>query len=167
MIFAASIQQLCQSINDSHFGTYLRESEWAFPIVETIHVLSITLLVGTISALDLRLLGLLFRKERVSTVSRQVIPLTLTGAAMAFSSGLLLFWAEAAKSYGNPIFRIKLILLLLVGINPLIYYRTIHRKIEAWDSSVHPPFPAKIAGGVSLTLWAAIITAGRVIAYYN
>jgi hypothetical protein len=138
-----------------------------FPIVETVHVLAITLLAGSIAILDLRLLGVLLRGERVTVVARQVLPIVWTGFAILTVSGLLLFASEAAKSYGNPAFRIKLFLLFLAGINPIVYYRTVYRRVAEWDEHPKTPLAARIAGGVSITLWAAIIAAGRATAYFN
>src|ERR1700679_4024731 len=105
------LQHLCQLLYDSQIGTAIRESDDAFSIIESVHVLGVTLLVGTIAALDLRMLGLILRGISVTSIARSVLPLTWIGFAVMFVSGFLLFWAEAAKNYGNPAFRVKLILL--------------------------------------------------------
>jgi len=156
----------CQWLYDSPIGISIRESTYTFPIIETVHVLGITLLVGTISILDLRLLGLILKREPVSDVARQILPLTWIGFAVMFVSGFLLFWSEAAKSYWNPAFRIKLILLLLVGLNPLIFHLTIYRRVEDWNLAPITPWRARAAAIASLTLWSGIIIAGRAIAYF-
>jgi len=111
------LQQFCQLLYDSSFGTMVRESNNAFPIIESIHVLSITLLVGSIAILDLRMLGLVLRSIPVTRIARGVLPLTWSGFTVSFVSGFLLFWAEAAKNYSNPAFRVKLVPLALVGLN--------------------------------------------------
>lgn len=157
--------RFCQWLYASGFGTHIRESVWLFPIIETVHVLGITLLVGTIAILDLRLLGLVLKRETVSRVASQILPLTWTGFVVMFASGCLLFSAEAADSYSNIAFRIKVVLLLLVGLNPLIFHLTIFRTVGDWDRAAITPFRARLAGGLSLTLWAAIICAGRAMAY--
>ncbi len=148
-------------------GAQIRESIWVFPIIETIHVLGITLLVGTVALLDLRLLGLLFKREAVSYVAKQVLPLTWMGFAVMVVSGSLLFSAEAANSYGNPAFRVKLVLLGLVGLNPLIFHLTIFRSVTAWNDRIVTPVRARLAAIFSLTLWGGIICAGRAIAYFQ
>jgi hypothetical protein len=148
-------------------GTAIRESIWVFPIIETVHVLGITLLVGTVAILDLRLLGLALKGEPVSRVASGVLPLTWAGFAVMFVSGFLLFWSEAAKSYGNPAFRLKLLLLLLVGLNPLIFHFTIYRSVSEWNERIVTPPRARLAAILSLTLWSGIICAGRAIAYYQ
>lgn len=161
------IHHFCLWLNDTGPATALRESLWVFPIVETIHVLAIALLAGSIVILDLRLLGVLLRGERVTTVARQVLPIVWTGFGILTASGLLLFAAEAAKSYANPAFRIKLLLLVLAGVNPIVYYRTVYRRIGQWDTLPKTPLAARLAGAISITLWTAIIAAGRATAYFN
>jgi hypothetical protein len=159
------LQQLCQWLYDSGMGTSIRESIWMFPIIETTHVLALALLVGTIAILDLRLLGLILKRETVSRVAGQILPLTWTGFAVMFVSGFLLFWAEAAKCYANPAFRIKVVLLMLVGLNPLIFHFTIYRSVLSWDERIVTPLRARLAAVLSLTLWGGIVCAGRAIAY--
>jgi hypothetical protein len=159
------LHQLCLWLYDSQIGTAIRESTYMFPIIETVHVLGITLLVGTVAVVDLRLLGIVFRREKFSEVLGQILPLTWAGFVVMFISGFLLFWSEAAKSYGNPAFRIKLLLLLLVGLNPLIFHSTIYRSVTVWDDAPVAPRQARASAVFSLTLWAAIIVAGRAIAY--
>jgi hypothetical protein len=136
-----------------------------FPIIETIHVLGITVLVGTIAIFDLRLLGFIMKREPVSGIARQVLPWTWAGFILMFSTGLLLSISEAATNYYNPAFRIKLVLMLLVGLNPLIFHRSIYRRVDEWDHSAVTPLPARAAAVCSLVLWAGIIVAGRMIAY--
>jgi hypothetical protein len=160
------LQHICQIFYDSHFGTMIRESNNVFPIIETIHVLSITLLFGTIAVLDLRMLGLLLRPISVARVARNVLPLTWSGFAVSFVSGFLLFWAEAAKNYPNPAFRAKMLLLLLAGLNPLIFHTGVYRRVTEWETLRLSPWRARAAAIASLLLWSGVIVAGRAIAYF-
>jgi len=160
------LQHLCQLLNDSSFGTMIRESDYAYSVIESVHVLAITLVVGTIAVLDLRMLGLVLRPIAVTRVARAVFPLTWSGFAISFISGFLLFWAESAKMYTNPSFRMKLILLALVGLNPLIFHTTIYRRVHEWESQHVTPWRARTAAIASLTLWGGIVIAGRAIAYF-
>jgi len=160
------LQHLCQLLYDSGFGTMIRESDYAYSIIESVHVLAITLVVGTIAILDLRMLGAILRPVPVTLIARAVLPLTWLGFAVSFLSGFLLFWAEAAKMYSNPSFRVKLILLALVGLNPLIFHTTVYRRVHEWESQHVTPWRARAAAIASLTLWGGIIVAGRAIAYF-
>jgi hypothetical protein len=160
------VQQFCNLLYYSGFGTYIRESDYAFPLIESVHVLGITLLVGTIALLDLRMLGVVLRSVSVTRIARTVFPLTWSGFVVMFTSGFLLFWAEAAKNYSNPAFRIKIILLALVGLNPLIFHTTIYRRVHEWEVLAVSPWRARAAAIASLTLWGGVIVAGRAIAYF-
>jgi hypothetical protein len=145
---------------DNMGGVAVRVSN-AFSVIESVHVLSITLLVGTISILDLRMLGIILREIPVTRIARSVLPITWAGFSVMLASGFLLFWAEAAKSYLNPAFRVKVVLLLLVGLNPLIFHTTVYRRVAEWEHEHRSPWRARVAACVSLLLWSGIIVAGR------
>jgi hypothetical protein len=160
------LQHLCQVLYDSNFGTAIRESDYAFSIIESVHVLGITALFGTIAVLDLRMLGIILRPISVTRIARAVLPITWAGFAIMFVSGFLLFWSEAAKNYTNPAFRIKILLLILVGLNPLIFHTTVYRRVQEWEVLEISPWRARAAAIASLALWSGVIIAGRAIAYY-
>ena len=159
-------QHFCEMLYQSSFGTMLRESNNAFSVIESVHVLSITLLVGTIAVLDLRMLGFILRSVSVSRLARSVLPLSWSGFAVSVASGVLLFWAEAAKMYVNPSFRAKLVLLVLAGFNALVFHTTIYRRAQEWGTLQVCPMRARVNAIASLTLWSGVIIAGRAIAYF-
>ena len=161
-----SILQACQWLNDTQLATAIRESDVVFPVIETVHVLAITLLAGTVAIVDLRLLGLILKRERISQVAGQILPLTWVGFAAMVGSGVLLFLAEATKSYYNPAFRFKMLLLIVAGLNPLIFHSTVYRNVSQWDEAAPAPWRARLTAYLSLTLWSGIIVAGRAIAYF-
>lgn len=159
------LAKLCQSIYDGQTATSLRESLWVFPFIEGLHLLGIALSVGTLCWFDLRLLGVALRDEPVSEVWKQVMPPALIGFVLMFVTGLFLFWAEAITAYHSVHFWIKLALLLLAGVNALIFEATAHRGMAEWNTAAVPPFGARAAGFISLVLWTAIIITGRTMAY--
>jgi hypothetical protein len=161
------LQHLCQWLFRSEVGTTIRESTFLYPAIETLHVLATILLVGTVAVVDLRLLGVIMRRERVSAVVRQILPLTWLGFVIMFVSGVLLFWANATEYYANPAFRFKLLLLLLAGLNPLFFHLTTYRGVAEWDDAPLTPIRARLTGLLSLTLWSGTIIAGRAIAYFH
>ena len=156
---------LCQQLQDSAFGTSLRESAYAFPITETIHVLALSLAVGTIIWFDLRLAGFAFRDTPVSTVFHQVRPWMSVGFAAMFITGGMLFAAHAADVFESVYFRMKIGLLLLAAVNILAFHLTIDRRRAEWDNTPTPPLQARIAGLCSIVLWFGVIAAGRFTAY--
>jgi hypothetical protein len=160
------LAQLFHALNETAFSTRLRESDWTFSIIETVHVLSITAMAGTIALVDLRLLGVLFRRHRVSRVTLQVTPVTWVGFALMAASGILLFIAEPEKVAANTAFQIKLVLLLAAAVNLAVFHRLVFRDVSVWDDRPIPPAAARLSGAVSLLLWSAIIVLGRIIAYF-
>jgi hypothetical protein len=159
--------RLCQWIYTTPLSTSIRESTWVFPVIESIHTLGIVLVVGTVLMFDLRLLGVIMKREPVSRIGHQVLPWTWTGFAIMFITGVLLSIAESATNYFNIAFRMKLILLLLVGLNPLIFHLTIYRSVNTWDLANVTPLRARAAAVSSIVLWTGIIIAGRMIAYLH
>ena len=159
------LYELAQRVQEMPASVALRESLWVYPIIETIHVLGLCLFVGTAWLWDLRLLGLTLRRVPVSDLSRQILPWTVAGFAIMAASGLGLVFSEPLRFYSNIFFRIKLVLLIAAGLNAFVFHRTVGRRKEEWDSSLLTPFRAKLAGGLSLGLWATVIVTGRLIAY--
>jgi hypothetical protein len=115
--------------------------------------------------LDLRLLGLTLRKVPFSEVAARLLPWTAAGFAVMVLSGSLLFYAIPVRTYLNIFFRIKVAMLVLAGLNAWIFQRTVYRRVAEWDVKLVAPVGARVAGGLSLLLWACIVIAGRMIAY--
>lgn len=157
--------EICKWLQETQFGTSLRESTLAFPVVEGTHLLGIAISVGALFVLDLRLAGWLFRRQSVTGISRSVMPIALFGFAVMFVTGALLFWCQALKAWGSIFFKIKLVLLLLAGINALAFELTVRKNVAAWDRDPTPPFRARLAGILGLVIWASVICAGRTMAY--
>jgi len=122
-------------------------------------------LVVSVAALDLRLLGWALRRARVSDLARRVLPCIWSAFAVQIITGILLFSSEAVKLYDNPAFRLKLLLILLAGTQALIFQFVAYRHLSAWDDRGALPVGAKLSGAISLLLWTAIVTAGRFIGF--
>jgi len=143
----------------------IRESSWVFPIIETTHVLGLSLSVGVLFVSDLRLVGLALRRRPASELWEQLKPWMVAGFIVMFSSGALLFWSQPIKAYQSVFFRAKLAMLLLAALNAAVYHTTIFRRINEWDDAPVPPTQARLTGWISLALWAGVIAAGRTMAY--
>jgi uncharacterized membrane protein len=143
----------------------LRESLYMYPLIESTHVLSLTLFVGLAVMLDLRLLGLTLKNVPVSEMLDRVLPWIKVGFAIMMVTGVLLFYAIPVRNYQNLFFRIKVIMLLLAGLNVWLFHTRVERRIADWDLDPVAPKAARVAAGISLFLWAGIVVAGRMIAY--
>jgi hypothetical protein len=157
--------EFCQWLDQTAVGSTIRQSLWLFPAIETVHLLGMAALVGTITVLDLRLLGWAMPQRRVSEVTARLLPWAWLGFGVQVVTGVLLFSSEAVKIYGNPAFRLKMLLLLLAGVQALIFQTVVSRKLPTWDDRPALPVMAKVMGMISILLWLAIVTAGRFIGF--
>ena len=155
----------CKWLQQTSVGSSVRESLWLFPVIETVHLLGMAALIGNVTVLDLRLLGWMLRRERVSALAGRLLPWAWAGFAVQVVTGTILFSSEAVKIYGNPAFRLKMLLLSLAGVHALIFHRTIYRQVATGDDIAALPAGAKVAGSISILLWVAIVAAGRFIGF--
>lgn len=149
----------------SSVGTAIRTSIWMFPAIECIHVLSIVFVVGSIARVDLRLLGIIWRDRPITQVSEELLPWTWTTFTVAVITGLLLFSSRAVRYLGIIYFDVKMVLIVLAGLNMLYFHFFTYRTVAEWDLHARPPLAARIAGGLSLILWMGVITSGRFIGF--
>lgn len=143
-------------------AAFLRQSLWAYPVVNALHILSIGLIAGAITTLDLRVLGM-FRDIPLAALARPLLRVALTGMVMTVLSGFLLFSVQPDTYLGNAAFQTKLVLITLAIANALIV-----RQLPSWRRAIannhgHPVLAA--AALLSMLLWAATILAGRWIAF--
>lgn len=159
-----SILQICEWIGNTSMSVGIRESTWTYPIIESVHVLGLTLFLGLLLLWDTRLLGFVLRRVPVSALWRQLFPWIAFGAIVITISGTLLFWSDPVKFYGNIFFRVKVLALLLAAANAAAYHLGIERRLVEWDTAATPR-AAKIAGATSIAIWAIVVVVGRLIAY--
>jgi Family of unknown function (DUF6644) len=160
-----SLLPLCQWLSETRGSIALHESLLMYPLVESIHVWALALFVGFAVLLDLRLLGLAMPTTRVSAVARRLLPWTIAGFVVMVVTGSLLFYAIPVRTYQSVWFRLKMILLVLAGLNVWVFHAGIWRSVARWDLDPVLPRRARAAGAASLLLWAFIIVSGRMIAY--
>jgi len=114
---------------------------------------------------DLRLLGFVTTKQRVSHIIEQLEPLAIKGFIVMFISGLLLFIAEPLKCYNTIAFWLKVLMLAITGLNVWYFHKKVYPGVAAWDDAVVLPRQARMVGLISMVLWFGIIVAGRWTAY--
>jgi len=139
----------------------IRNSRWLFPFIETIHLLALALLLGTIVIMSLRLFGLVMPHQIVSQLARELSPWTLGSLSVVLPTGWLLFASEAFKCYDSVPFRVKMVSLFLA----ILYHFTIYRKVTRLDKAQLTPLSSRLAAGVSLLLWFSVGLAGRGIGF--
>jgi hypothetical protein len=146
------------------FAIAIAESTWLFPIVETVHVLALTVVVGSVAMMDLRLLGVGSKDRAASEVISSSLPWAWSAFAVAFCAGSMMFSSKAATYYVNVPFRIKMLCLALAAVNMLFFHFFTARGMAAWDRGT-PPRAARLAAACSLTLWVVIVATGRWIGF--
>ena len=134
-------------------------------LLEGSHLLMLMLFAGTIMVVDLRLLGVAFKRTPVSAVSDRILPLTVAGFLGMVVTGLLLFYAKPLFYYHNLWFRLKLVFLVAAMINIAVFHFRIQRTLPQWNTAAVPTTPARVSAALSLTAWVLIATMGRFIPY--
>ena len=160
-----SLLPFCQWLADTPGSIALHESLYMYPLVESAHVLTLCLFLGMAIMFDLRLLGLTQTSVPITEFKRRLGPWMVAGFVVMVITGALLFYAIPIRSYQSVWFRLKVVALMLAGLNAYIFHTTIDRRVAEWDLAPIPPPAARRAGATSLILWALIVVAGRMIAY--
>jgi len=150
------------ALQESALGHAMRSSPALYPAVEILHIIGFVALVGSIVALDVRLLGL-GRAIPIQPMARLLLPLSRFGFLLAISMGFLLFSADASHVVRNPAFQAKLLLIAAALVTVAIAHAGPWRRIALWGTEV--PGSAKVMALASLLLWLSVVCAGRLIAY--
>jgi hypothetical protein len=159
------IPQLLEWLEATSGSVYIRESILFYPVVETTHVLTLCLFLGMIALLDLRLLGLALKGVPVSHIVDRLLPWGVAGFVLMAVSGGLLFYSGPLKAAANIFFRVKMLLILMAGLNAGLFHWTVGRRLVDWDNHPVPPPRARLAGAASLLLWSGVVICGRMQAY--
>src|SRR5438477_7287173 len=128
-----AIDALLASVEASALAMRIRESLYLFPLIESTHVIGLSLVFGTIAIVDLRLLGVASTRRPFSRIAADTFKWTWAAFALTAATGLLMFITNAGVYYHNAYFRMKMAMLLCAGINVLIFDRTAARSVRHWD----------------------------------
>lgn len=138
---------------------------WSWPIVESVHFIGLTLLLGSIAAWDLRLLGLM--SDVPVAAFHRLVPFAVAGFVVNVASGSLFLVTFPDQYVYNPAFHLKVLCLLLAGVNVLGFYAGIFRCIRRLAPGQPMPALARLSGAVSLALWVTVIVCGRMITFFR
>ena len=159
------ITSTCLAFENAAFSKAIIGPTWLWPAIESIHMIAMATLVASISAFDLRLLGVAMREIPVSKVGNRLIPATWAAFGVMIVTGILLFLPLANRKYcGNISFRAKLVLMALAGVNMTIFHLTSYVHVSEWENG-KTPLAAKVVGTLSVLLWAGVVVAGRLIGF--
>lgn len=160
-----SIAAILAFLESSWMAETIRTSAYLFPLIESFHVIALTMVLGTIAIVDFRLLGFASTRRPFTRIASDTLKWTWAAFALAAVTGSLLFISNAAVYYHNFYFRSKMVLLALAGLNMLIFEFTAYRSVHLWDTDRTAPRAGRIAAVVSLVIWIGVIFCGRWIGF--
>jgi hypothetical protein len=161
-----SLLAFCHWLSQTSFSTSLREDPYDYPVLLIIHVLSIAFFGGMVAMSNLRVLGLAMRETPVSQVIEQFRPWKWVAFGILAVTGTILTISDPLEYYDNIAFWFSLVLLLLVGLNALIFRFGVYRTVAAWDEGSDIPSSAQCWATISLFLWIFLVFVGRAIAFF-
>jgi len=164
-----SLESIATYVQSLPFSAAMRGetsgTAWLFPIVETCHIFMLAIVFGSIAMMDLRLLGVASKNTSITRLASETLPWTWTAWVAAAITGSMMYAAKAVVYTENFQVRMKFLCMGLAGINMLVFHFGAYRSVSAWDASPSPPSAARVAGGLSLSLWIAVIFFGRWIGF--
>jgi len=146
-------------------GVWIRHSVWGWPVLESLHFMGMSVLIGTIGLFDLRLLG--FARGVPYAALHRLIPLGIAAYTLNLLTGLCFLSGMPDQYLWNPAFRFKVTFMAVAGLNVLFFYTRVFRRLEQLAPDTPPPFGARLAGAVSLTMWIGVMSAGRLLTFFR
>ena len=159
-----NIPALLQWLEASTLAILIQQTAYGFVVAVAVHLLGLTLSVGTLLWVDLRMMGVALRTSDLRAVYRGLAPWFLAGFVVMFASGAALFTAFATAAYESVFFRIKMAAIALAAVNALAFHFVALRQVDD-TGDARPPPAVRAAGFASLLLWTAVILCGRMMSY--
>jgi hypothetical protein len=149
----------------THVEAFMETTQNAWGAVESVHFIGLTLLLGSIAAWDLRLLGLM--QDVPVAAFHRLVPFAVLGFAINVASGSLFLMTDPDQYVYNSAFHLKLLCVALAGVNVVVFYLTMFRQVRWLAAGAQPPPLARLSGAASLFLWITVIVCGRMITFYR
>jgi hypothetical protein len=160
-----SLDAFCDRLSETAVSQAIQTTDWVIPAVQTAHILAVAAVVSSILLVNLRFLGLRGRNQPIAAVTARYVPIVWYGLPILLATGATLIIAEPSRSLQNPIFVVKMALVLLAAGATLGYQIPLRRDPGFWDCSSSRRWLARLIACLSMPLWVAIVFAGRWIAY--
>ncbi|NUU38396.1 DUF6644 family protein [Pseudomonas sp. C2B4] len=151
-------------LNDSPLGEAMRGDLWLYPLVEVMHIVGFTILVGAVVMFDLRVLGL-SRNIQVTALARHLLTWAIAALLLIVPAGLMMFTAHPHDFASNDIFILKLCLIATAGLNAVLFHLGVYRSVTAWNTGAPAPGVARVQAVFSIVIWVSVICCGRLLAY--
>jgi hypothetical protein len=162
-----NLHAFCDWLANTPFSMLLQNVSWIIPAVQSVHITCISIVMGSVALIDLRLLGVTGRSHTVAGLTNRLLPWVWTSLIILLITGALLAIAEPVRSLENPAFQAKMLMVLCVGFLTYYFQAMLRGDVQFWELSPARRATAKFAAVVSLVLWVGIVFAGRWIAYMD
>jgi hypothetical protein len=159
------LEFLVPFVAGSPLNTWIVSSYQVWPALEIIHFLGITLLFGGLLVIDLRMAG--YVKSINPVTVYKLVPVVVLGFSLCLVTGILFFYGDPATYAGNLMFQLKVLLIMIAGLNVLLYNWKVSPLMVTWTSSTPSPAIAKLVAYASLGIWTAVLLCGRLIPYIS
>ena len=156
---------LARWLDSQSWSTAIHESSYLYAGIETTHVITLMVFLGMLFVIDLRMLGAIFPKVPASIIAQRLDKPMMIGFAMMLITGFLLYYAIPVRTTQSLWFRIKVVLLIVAGINAFLFRAKMQASSSSWDLDPIPPKRIRVGAMLSLVLWAGVVITGRTIAY--
>ena len=165
MTLDSVLQMVEPVLRTTPVGAWVRHSQWAWPALESLHFIGMSVLIGPIGLFDLRRLG--FARGVPYAALHRLIPLGIAGYTLNLVTGFCFLSGTPDQYLFNLAFRVKLTCMAIAGLNVVFFYTRVFRRLEALGPDTPPPFGARVAGAVSLTMWIGVMSAGRLLTFFR
>lgn len=165
MTLDSLLQVVEVTLRTTPVGRFVRTSVWAWPVLESLHFMGMSVLIGTIGLFDLRLLG--FARGIPYAALHRLIPLGIGAYTLNILTGLCFLSGTPDQYLWNPAFRFKVAFMAVAGLNVVFFYTRVFRRLQRLSPDSPPPFGARVAGAVSLTMWLGVMSAGRLLTFFR
>jgi hypothetical protein len=159
------IASMLEWLQQTSLAVHIRDSLFAFPLIESTHVIGLTLVFGTIAIIDLRLLGVASTNRSFERLAADILKWTWVAFLLTAITGALMFITNAPVYFHNTYFRVKIALLFLAALNMLVFELTTRRSVGQWDRDTSAPPLGRAVAAVSLVIWICVIITGRMIGF--
>ena len=165
MSLDAVLQVVEETLRTTPLGAWVRHSQWAWPVLESLHFIGMSVLIGTIGLFDLRLLG--FARGVPYAALHRLIPLGIAAYTLNLLTGFCFLSGTPDQYLFNIAFRSKVTFMAVAGLNVVFFYTRVFKRLETLAPDAPPPLGARVAGAVSLTMWIGVMSAGRLLTFFR
>ena len=158
------IMTIVNFLQDSALAEFVSRSLWAYPFLESVHLIGLAFVVGAVAMLDLRLIGL-SKTLPISGLAAHILPWVRFAFILVAISGVLLYISDAEYYTFKVIFWVKIGLIVIAGLNAFLFHRGIYKQVDNWNENNTVPVRVRFTGMVSLLVWMGVIVTGRLLAY--